>query len=130
MTDCILATLLGSTRNGRLEVTSFAVSTTFGTVGATGRDASCKIYELTAPGSIKTCPMCEGQRWIFNVPMILLWYTRAPGLVFDSREPAILELKVCRKLFFNLAQLGLDPSTARLTVHASSNCATLMLTVI
>ena len=61
--------------------------------------------------------------------MILLRYTRPPGLVFDSRDPAILELTVCKKLFFNLAQLGLDPSTARLTVHASSNCATLTLTV-
>ena len=74
---------------------------------------------LTAPGS----PMCDGQRWILNVPTILLWYTRTPGLGLDPKDPAILGLKA-------LTQPELDTSTTRLTVQASSNCATLPLKVL
>ena len=60
--DCILAMLLGSSKNGRLEVTRFSVLTTFGTVSVIRRDAKRNTSGLTAPGSLNTCPMCEGQR--------------------------------------------------------------------
>ena len=86
--DSILAMLLGSSRNGRLEVTPFSVPTTFGTVSVTQKDALCNTSRLTAPGSLSTCPMCEG--WIINVPTILLWYT---SLGLDPKGPAILGLK-------------------------------------
>ena len=71
--DCILAMLLRSSQNGRLEMTQFSVPTTSGTVSVIRRVAKCNTFGLTAPGSLNTCPMCEGQRWIFNVPTILLW---------------------------------------------------------
>ena len=48
--DCILAMLLGSTRNGRLEVTRFSVFTTSRTVSVIKRDALCNASWLTAPG--------------------------------------------------------------------------------
>ena len=48
-------------------VTQFSVPTTSGTVSVIQRDAMRNTSELTAPGSLNTCPMCEGQRWIFNV---------------------------------------------------------------
>ena len=48
--DCILAMLLRSSRNGRLEVTRFSVSTTSRTVSVIKRDALCNASWLTAPG--------------------------------------------------------------------------------
>ena len=119
--DCILAMLPGSSRNGRLEVTSFLVPTTSETVSVIRRDAERNTSRLIAPGSLNTCPMCEGQRRIFNVHMILLWYTGPPSLDLDPRSPAILWLKTCWRFFVTLTQLRLDPSTAWLTVQASSN---------
>ena len=71
--DCILVMLIGSSRNGRLEVTPFSVSTTSRTVSVIRRDALCNTSGLTAPGSLNTCPMCKCQRWIFT---ILLWHTQ------------------------------------------------------
>ena len=99
---------LGSSRNGRLEVTQFSVPTTSGTVSVIRRDAKRNTSGLTAPGSLNTCPMCEGQRRIFNVPTILLWYTGPPSLCLDPKDPEILGLQACWRLFVNLAQLGLD----------------------
>ena len=69
-------------------------------------------------------PMCEGQRWIFIVLMILLWYTGLPSLSFDPKDPASLGLEPCWRLIVNLAQLGLNLPTAWLTAQAFSNCAT------
>ena len=112
--------LLGSSKNGRLEVTRCSVPTTSGTVSVIQRDA-----KLTAPGSLTTCQMCEGQRWIFNVPTILLWYTGPPSLGLDPKDPAILGLKAFWRILLTLTQLGLNLPTAWLTVQASSNWATL-----
>ena len=50
--DCILLMLLESSKNGRLEVTQFSVSTTSGTVSVIQRDVKCNTSRLTAPGSI------------------------------------------------------------------------------
>ena len=50
---------------------------------------------LTALGTLDTCPMCNGHRWIFNVFMILLFYTRPPSLGLDPRDPAIIGLEAC-----------------------------------
>ena len=55
--------LLGFSKNGRLEVTQFSVPATSETVSLIRRDALCNTTRLTAPGSINTCSMCEGQRW-------------------------------------------------------------------
>ena len=49
--DCILAMLLGSSRNGRSEVTQFSVPTTSETVSVIRRDAKRNTFGLTAPGS-------------------------------------------------------------------------------
>ena len=117
--------LLGSSNNGRLEVTRFSLPTTSGTVSVIRRDAKRNTLGLTAPGSLNTCPMCEKQRWVFNVPTMLLRYTGPPSLGLDPKDPAILGLKACWRLFVYLTQLGLDPQTTRLTVQASSNCPTL-----
>ena len=46
----------------------------------------CSTCELTAPGSLNTCPMREGQEWIFNVPMILLRYTEPSSLGLDPTQ--------------------------------------------
>ena len=48
--------LLGSSRNGRLEVTQFSVPTTSGTASVIWRNALCNTSGLTAPGSLNTCP--------------------------------------------------------------------------
>ena len=117
--------LIGSSRNGGLEVTQFSKPTTSGTVSVIRRDAKRNTSGLTAPGSLNTCPMCEGQRWIFNVPTILLWYTGPPSLGLDPKDPAILGLEACWRLFVNLTQLGLDLPTTWLTVQTSVNHATL-----
>ena len=81
--------LLGFSKNGRLEVTQFSVPATSETASVIGRDALCNTTRLTAPGSINTCSMCEGQRWIFNVPTILLWYTDPPSLGLDAKDSEI-----------------------------------------
>ena len=47
--DCILAMLLGSSRNGRLEMTQFSVTTTSETVSVIRRDVKRNISRLTAP---------------------------------------------------------------------------------
>ena len=54
--DCILAMLLGSSRNGRLEVNAFSVPSTSGTVSVIRRDAKRKTSGLTAPGSLLNFP--------------------------------------------------------------------------
>ena len=77
--DCILAMLLGSSRNGTLKMTRFSIPTASGTVSVIQNDAKCNLSGLTSPGSLNTRPMCEGQRWIFNLPMILLGYTGSPS---------------------------------------------------
>ena len=69
--DSNLAMLLGSSKNGRLKVTQISVPTTSGTVSVIRRNAKCNTSGLTAPGSPNTSPMCNGQRWIFNVPTIV-----------------------------------------------------------
>ena len=103
--------LLGSSRNVRIEVAQFSVATTSGTVSVIQRGTKRNTSGLTAPGSFNTCPMGEGQRRVFNVPMILLWYTRPPSLGLDSKDPAILGLETCCKPFDNMTQLGLDLPT-------------------
>ena len=70
--DCYLVMLLGLSRNGRLEATIFSIPTTSVTVSVIQRDANRNTSGLTAPGSLNTSQMCEEQRWIFNVPTILL----------------------------------------------------------
>ena len=98
--DCILAMLLGLRKNDRLEVNWFSVPTISGTVSVIRRDALRNTSGLTAPDSINTCPLCEGQRWIFNVPTILVWYTWGPpSLRLDPKNSAILGLKACWRLF-------------------------------
>ena len=81
--------LLGSSKNDIIEVTQFSAATTPGTVSAIQRDASYNTSRLTAPGSLNTGPICEGQRWIFNVPMMLLWYTEPPSFGLDPKDPSI-----------------------------------------
>ena len=76
--NCILTMLIGSSRNGRLEVTQFSVFTSFGTASVILRDALCNPSGLTAPGSLNNCPMCEGQRWVFSVPMMIWWHVEPP----------------------------------------------------
>ena len=73
--DYILAMLLGSSRNGRLEVTQFSVPITSGTVIVIRRNVLRNTSRLTALSS----PMCYEQRWIFNVLTIWLWYTECPS---------------------------------------------------
>ena len=46
--DCILVMLLGSNKNGRLELTQFSVPTASGTVSVIRRDALCHMFGLTA----------------------------------------------------------------------------------
>ena len=121
--DCILAMLLGSSSNGRLEVTQFSIPATSGTVSVIWRDAKRNTSRLTAPGGLNTCPMCEGQRSIFNEPTMLLWYIGPPCLGLDPKDPAILGLQACWRLFVNLTQLRFD--LPWLTFQAFSNCATL-----
>ena len=77
--DCIFAMLLRSSMSGSLEVSTFSVTTTSGTVSVIQRDARRNTSVLTAPGSLHTCSMCEERRWIINVPMILLWSTAPPS---------------------------------------------------
>ena len=90
------------------ELTPFSVPTTSVTVCVIQRDPLCNTSGLTAPGSINTCPMCEGQRGNFNVPVILLWYTGPPHVGLDPKKPAVLELRDYRRLFANFAQLRLN----------------------
>ena len=97
--DFILVMVLELSTNGRLEVTWFSVPTTSGTVSVIQRDAKRNKLELTAPGSLNTCLMCKGQRWIFNVLTKLLWYTEPPSLGFDLKDSAILELKLVENIF-------------------------------
>ena len=49
----------------------------------------CNKSGLTAPVSLSTCPMCEEQRWIFNVPTKSLSYT-GPRLELDPKGLEIL----------------------------------------
>ena len=93
--NCIIAMLLESSRNGRLEVTQFSVPTTSETVSVIRKDAKLNTSELTTPGSLNTSPMRDGQRWNFNVFTILLWNTGPPCLSLDPKAPAILRLKAC-----------------------------------
>ena len=86
--------LLESSRKGSLEMTQFLVPTTSGTVSVIWRDAKRNTSGLTAPGSFNTCPMCEGQRLIFNMPIMLLWYTGPSSLGLNSKDSAILGLKL------------------------------------
>ena len=51
--DCILAMLLVSSRNGRLEVTQFSVPTPCGTVSVIQSFAKCNMSWLTAHKNIK-----------------------------------------------------------------------------
>ena len=76
-------------KNGRLEMTPFSVPITSGTVSVICRYALCNTSKLTAPGTLNTFSMCEGQRWIFNVLTILLWYTGLPSLGLDPKDPAV-----------------------------------------
>ena len=93
--DCILAMLLGSSRNGRLEVTQFSVPTTSGNCQC--NPERCKEQHIRADSTRQpyAYPMCEGQRWILNVPTILLWYTEPPSLGLDLKNPATLGLEAC-----------------------------------
>ena len=87
--------LFGSSRRGSLEVTQFSKPTTSGAVSVIQRDAKRNTSGLRAPGSLNTCPMCEGQRQIFNVPMILLWYTGHPSLGLNSKNPVLFGIAAC-----------------------------------
>ena len=91
--DCILAMLFGLSMNGRLELTPFSVPTISRLVNVNRKGIKQKMSGQTVPGSLNACPMCKRQRWIFNVPMILLWYTGPPSLGLARKDPAILELK-------------------------------------
>ena len=68
---------------------------TSGAVSVFRREVSCNMPWLTVPGSLNACLMCEEQRWIFNVPTILLCYTEPPSLRFDLKDSAILGLEAC-----------------------------------
>ena len=98
--DCIVVMLLGSSKNGRLELTLFSVPANSRTVSVILRDVKGNTSGLTAPDSFNTCPMCEGQRcegqkWIFNVPKMLLWCREPKSLGLNSKDPAFLGLKLC-----------------------------------
>ena len=69
--------------------------------------------------------MCEGQRWIFNVPTIILWHTRPFKFRSQSGRSSNIGLKACWSFFVSLAQPGLDLLTMWSTAQAASNCATL-----
>ena len=90
--------LLGSNR--------FSVPTTSGTVSVIRSDALCNTSGLTAPGSLNTCSMCEGQKWIFNMSTILLSYTGPTSLGLDLKGSAILGLKPLLKAFFQFDTAG------------------------
>ena len=107
--DCILAMLPGSKKNGRLEVTPFSVSTTSGTVSVIRRNALCNTPGLTAPDSLNTCPMCNGQRWIFNMSTVLSMVHGASKFRSWSERPSNFRVKSLLKVLVNLTQLGLDP---------------------
>ena len=86
---CILAMLLGSSRNGRLEMTQLSVPTTSGTVSVIQRDARCNTSRLTAPGSLNTCLMRERHRWYYCGTSL------GPSLGLDPKDPANFGLKAC-----------------------------------
>ena len=110
MQQYVLQNSLGFRKNGRLEG---------GPIVSTYH--SCNTCGLTSPGSLNTCPICEGQRWMYDVLTILLGFTGPPCLDLNLKDPAIKGLKAFCRLFFNLAQPRLDLPTACLTF----NCATL-----
>ena len=72
--------------DGRSEVTRFSVPTTSGTASVIRRDAKINTSRLTAPEGFSTCPMCEGQRWIFIVTLI------------NSRYPKMLIAELCMNM--------------------------------
>ena len=117
--------LLGTSRNGRLEVSQYSVSTTSGAVSVIRRDAKRNTSGLTAAGSLNTCPICEGQRWIFNVLTILFWYTKPPSFRPRSEKLNNFWVRSLLKTFCHMTQLELDLPTVWLTVYAFSNCPTL-----
>ena len=123
--DCILAMLLGSSRNGILEVTQFSIPTTSGTASVIRRNLKRNTSGLTAPGSLTLAPCVKGRGGFLTCPTVIQWYPGPPSLGLDPKDPAILRLEACWRLFINLAQLGLDLPTSWLAVQASSNCATL-----
>ena len=116
--DCVLAMMLGLSRNGRLVVTQFPVSTTSETVSVIRRDAKrCPGWQHQAVLTLAQCLKCRGGS--------LTWYTGPPSLGPDLKDPAILRLEACWRLFVNMTLLGLHLPTMWLTAQASSNCATL-----
>ena len=98
--ECILAILLGSSKNDRLEMTLFSVPTTYGTV--TLRYALCNKLKLTAPGSLNTCPMCCPD------------YMGLLCLRSDPKKHSNLEVKSLAKAFcqFGLAEFRFSNSMA------------------
>ena len=97
--------LLGTSRNGRLEVSQYSVSTTSGAVSVIRRDAKRNTSRLTTPGSLNTWLMCEGQRWIFNVLTILFWYTGSPSFRPRSEKLNNFRVRSLLKTFCHLTQL-------------------------
>ena len=77
---------LESSRNGRLEVSPFSASSTSGTVSLIRRDALSNTSGLTAPGSLNTCPMYEGQRCT-----MLLWYSVSVRKTQQFRVESVLK---------------------------------------
>ena len=59
--DCILAMLLGLSRDDRLEVTQFSVPITSTTVSVIRRDAKRNTSGLTARGSLNTYQCLKGR---------------------------------------------------------------------
>ena len=91
---------------GRLELTYFSIPTTSGTVSVIWMDALCNTSGLTALDSLNTCLMCERQRWIFNVPTILLWQTEPPSLGLNPKDPAIFRVRSLLKAFYQFDTAG------------------------
>ena len=86
-------------------------------------DVLCNTSGLTAPGSLNTCPMCEEQRWIFNICTIV---RGTMGLQFRSRLKKLsnLGLKARWSLFVNLAQQRPEPPAKWLAAQALPKCTT------
>ena len=78
--------LLGSSKNGILEVTKFSVPTTSGTVSVIRIGVMRNMSGLTKPGSLSTCSIFEGRR---------MWYTEPSSLGLGAKDSGILELKAC-----------------------------------
>ena len=88
---------------------------------------TCGWAQTPSPTSATMCdpnmgntalPMCEGQRWIFNVPTILLWYTGPPSLGLVPKDHVVSQAK-------NLVLTGNRTQVCTVRGKQAYHCATL-----